>query len=155
MSEINFQIQQSAITITATTEGYNIDTTVGSIVFQTIGVPGPEGAKGDKGDKGSTGDPGPEGIQGLQGQKGDKGDTGDTGPAGPQGPPGTRIRYAIPTGPIDGNNRIFILPDAYIEIFDVQLNGISGEYFSIYDYNSIELGEAPWLGDTLKVVYSY
>jgi hypothetical protein len=110
------------------------------------GFPGIQGEPGEPGEQGEQGDPGP---------KGDAGEKGDQGDPGPAGASGTRLKFVIPTGTIDGINDIFLLPDAYIEVFDVQLNGLGGESFSPYDFNRIQMTIPPLTGDTLKVIYSY
>lgn len=77
--------------------------------------------------------------------------------AGVQGPPGTgsRVKAVEPIGTIDGVNAQFILPEPFINVLDIQLNGIGGEAFSIIDEVTIELLEVPHLGDTLKILYVY
>ena len=124
-----------------------------SLITELIqGFPGAQGQDGADGAKGDKGDTGEKGDKGDTGEKGDKGDTGDTGA---QGVPGTRFKLIVPVGAIDGFNTIYTLPDAYIEVFDVQLNGLGGEAFAVYDFNRIELGVPPHEGDTLRVMYSY
>lgn len=157
MDELSIAVQQESNIIEIINgEAELLDiNTITEVELLTVQIPGPAGPQGIQGPTGATGAQGPTGATGATGPTGPQGPIGDTGPQGPQGIPGTRIKNVVPVGLINGINRLYTLPDAYIEIMDVQLNGIGGEYFSVYDFNRIELGEAPLTGDTLKVIYSY
>jgi len=84
-----------------------------------------------------------------------QGPAGRDGIDGQPGAAGARVYAETLIGVIDGNNNIFSLTHPYLQILDIQLNGLGGELFSSLDSDTIVLTEAPVLGDSLKVIYTY